>query len=140
MGRTADRGEDFVVDLVVEVESRGVDVDAVARAVRVPGVEILRTTGQGMIWLTALVSASGEPAAIRQVQDSVLAALSDSSRVVVASVVASAPLGDLYGRLDEVVSDAELALLKFRLRALSRLLALTLNTATPDALAETLKV
>ena len=108
MGRTADRGEDFVVDMVVEVESRGVDVDAVARAVSVPGVEILRTTGRGMIWLTALVSASGEPAAIRQVQDSVLAELSDSSRVVVASVVASAPLGDLYGRLDDVVSDAEL--------------------------------
>ena len=108
MGRTVDHGEDYVVDLVVEVDSRGVDVDAVARRIAVPGVEILRTSGRGMIWLTALVTASGEPAAIRQVQDSVLADLSDSSRIVVASVVASAPLGDLYGRLAAVASDAEL--------------------------------
>jgi hypothetical protein len=107
MGHTVDRGEEYVVDMVVEVDSRGVDVDAVARGITLPGVEVLRTTGRGMIWLTALVTAPGEPAAIRQVQDAVLGQLGAQSRVVVAAVVTSAPLGDLYSRLD-AVSDHEL--------------------------------
>ncbi|HEX6888032.1 MAG TPA: hypothetical protein VF143_07985 [Candidatus Nanopelagicales bacterium] len=107
MGRTVDRSEDYVIDMVVEVESRGVDVDAVARGLELPGVEVLRTTGRGMIWLTALVTAQGESEAIREVQDSVLAQLGAQSRVVVAAVVTSAPLGDLYGRLDSV-ADHEL--------------------------------
>jgi hypothetical protein len=107
MGRTVDHGEEFVIDIVVEVESRGVDVDAVARSIVLPGVEVLRTTGRGMIWLTALVAADGEPAAIRSVQDAVLAQLGGDSRVVVATVVTSAPLGDLYARL-EAVAEHEL--------------------------------
>jgi hypothetical protein len=107
MGRTVDRSEDYVIDMVVEVESRGVDVDAVARGLELPGVEVLRTTGRGMIWLTALVTAQGESEAIREVQDSVLAQLGAQSRVVVAAVVTSAPLGDLYARLDSV-ADHEL--------------------------------
>ena len=108
MERTMGVGEDFVVDLLVEVDSRGVDVDAVARSITVPGVEILRTTGRGMIWLTALVTADGDAAAIRQVQDSVLQVLDDTSRIVVATVVCSAPLGDLYARLSTVATDDEL--------------------------------
>jgi hypothetical protein len=107
MGRTVDHGEEYVIDIVVEVESRGVDVDAVARSIVLPGVEVLRTTGRGMIWLTALVTADGEPAAIRSVQDAVLHQLGGDSRVVVATVVTSAPLGDLYARLD-AVADHEL--------------------------------
>ena len=107
MGRTVDHGEDYVVDMVIEVESRGVDVDGLARRITVPGIEVLRTSGRGMIWLTALVTADGEPAAIEQVQDDVLAQLS-GARVVVASVVTSAPLGDLYARLDTVLTDPDL--------------------------------
>lgn len=108
MGRTVDRGEDYVVDMVIEVDSRGIDVDAVARTVVLPGVEILRTGGRGMIWLTALVTADGEAAAIALVNDAVHACLSGSARVVVSTVVCSAPLGDLYARLDGVLSDGEL--------------------------------
>jgi hypothetical protein len=100
--------EDFVIDMVIEVDSRGVDVDAVARRIQLPGIEILRTSGRGMIWLTALVAAEAEQAAIRQVQGSVLAQLDGPSRVVVATVITSAPLGDLYARLDSVLSDPEL--------------------------------
>jgi hypothetical protein len=107
MGRTVDHGEDYVVDMVIEVESRGVDVDALARRITLPGIEVLRTSGRGMIWLTALVTADGEPAAIQQVQDDVLAQLS-GARVMVASVVTSAPLGDLYARLDSVLTDPDL--------------------------------
>ena len=107
MGRTVDHGEDYVVDMVIEVESRGVDVDALARQLVVPGFEVLRTSGRGMIWLTALVTASGEPAAIQQVQDEVLGQLA-GARVVVATVVTSAPLGDLYARLDSVLTDPDL--------------------------------
>ena len=106
MGHTMD--EDFVIDMVVEVDSRGIDVDALARRITVPGVEILRTSGRGMIWLTALVTAPGEPAAIRQVQDSVLGQLDVGTRVVVATAVTSAPLGDLYARLQSVAADHEL--------------------------------
>lgn len=108
MGRTVGAIEDFVIDMVIEVDSRGVDVDAVARRIQLPGIEILRTSGRGMIWLTALVAAEAEQAAIRQVQGSVLAQLDGPSRVVVATVITSAPLGDLYARLDSVLSDPEL--------------------------------
>ena len=107
MGRTVDHGEDYVVDMVIEVESRGVDVDALASRITLPGVEVLRTSGRGMIWLTALVTAGGEPAAIQHVQDDVLAQLA-GARVVVACVVTSAPLGDLYARLDSVLTDPDL--------------------------------
>jgi hypothetical protein len=101
-------GEDFVIDMVIEVDSRGIDVDALARQITVPGVEVLRTSGRGMIWVTALVTAEGETAAIRTVQEQVLRQLSDGSRVVVVTAVTSAPLGDLYARLDTVLADHEL--------------------------------
>lgn len=101
-------GEDFVIDMVIEVDSRGIDVDALARQITVPGVEVLRTSGRGMIWVTALVTADGEAAAINSVQDQVLPELSDGSRVVVVTAVTSAPLGDLYARLDPVLADHEL--------------------------------
>ncbi|MCU0300600.1 MAG: hypothetical protein MUF35_03225 [Candidatus Nanopelagicales bacterium] len=105
MGHAVDRGEEYVVDMVVEVESRGLDVDALARSIVLPGVEVLRTTGLGMIWLTALVAAADEPAAIREVQQAVLGQLGGPSRVVVATVVTSAPLGDLYARLEAAGDD-----------------------------------
>lgn len=101
-------GEDFVIDMVIEVDSRGIDVDALARQITVPGVEVLRTSSRGMIWVTALVTAEGETAAIRSVQDQVLRQLSAGSRVVVVTAVTSAPLGDLYARLDTVLADHEL--------------------------------
>jgi hypothetical protein len=100
--------EDFVIDMVIEVDSRGIDVDAVARTITVPGVEILRTSGRGMIWVTALITAEGEATAIRAVEDSVLRQLREGSRVVVASSVTGVPLGDLYARLDSVLADHEL--------------------------------
>jgi hypothetical protein len=100
--------EDFVIDMVIEVDSRGIDVDAVARTITVPGVEILRTSGRGMIWVTALITAEGEATAIRAVEDSVLRQLRDGARVVVASSVTGVPLGDLYARLDSVLADHEL--------------------------------
>ena len=58
---------------------------------------------------TALVTAEGDAAAIREVRDSVLAQLPDRPRAVAAAVVNSIPLGDLYARLEAVVSDEELA-------------------------------
>lgn len=108
MGRAMGRDEDFVIDMVVEVDSRGIDVDSLAHQIALPGVEILRTSRRGMIWLTALVAAEGETAAIREVEDRVLAQLSGGSRVVVATSVTSVPLGDLYARLDSVLADHEL--------------------------------
>jgi hypothetical protein len=101
-------GEDFVIDMVVEVDSRGIDVDALARSLELPGVEILRTSGRGLIWLTALVTAQSEASAILEVQDTVLAQLSAESRVVVATAVTSAPLGDLYARLTALGADREM--------------------------------
>ena len=101
-------GEDFVIDMVIEVDSRGIDVDALARQVTLPGVEVLRTSARGMIWVTALVTAEGESAAIRSVQDQVLRQLGTRSCVVVVTSVTSVPLGDLYARLDTVLADHEL--------------------------------
>jgi hypothetical protein len=114
MGHAVDRMDDFVVDMVLDVDSRGIGVEELARRICLPGMEILRTSARGTIWLTALVTAEGESAAIRQVRDSVLAQLPDRPRVTVTSVVDSAPLGDLYARLDAVLGDAELAAIDVR--------------------------
>jgi hypothetical protein len=108
MGHTVDHMDDFVVDMVLEVDSRGIDVEELAGRICLPGMEILRTNARGTIWLTALVTAEGESAAIRQVRDSVLAQLPDRPRATVTSVVDSAPLGDLYARLEAVLGDEEL--------------------------------
>jgi hypothetical protein len=114
MGRAVDRMDDFVVDMVLDVDSRGIGVEELARRICLPGMEILRTSARGTIWLTALVTAEGESAAIRQVRDSVLAQLPDRPRATVTAVVDSAPLGDLYARLDAVLGDAELAAIDVR--------------------------
>ena len=114
MGHTVDHMDDFVVDMVLEVDSRGIGVEDLARRICLPGMEILRTSARGTIWLTALVTAEGESAAIREVRDSVLAQLPDRPRATVTSVVNSAPLGDLYARLDSVLGDEELETLDVR--------------------------
>jgi len=114
MGHTVDHMDDFVVDMVLEVDSRGIGVEDLARRICLPGMEILRTSARGTIWLTALVTAEGESAAIREVRDSVLAQLPDRPRATVTSVVNSAPLGDLYARLDAVLGDHELETLDVR--------------------------
>jgi hypothetical protein len=100
--------------MVLEVDSRGIGVEDLARRICLPGMEILRTSAKGTIWLTALVTAEGESAAIREVRDSVLAQLPDRPRATVTSVVNSAPLGDLYARLDAVLGDEELETLDVR--------------------------
>ncbi len=109
MQGTVGEFDDYVVDMVLEVDSRGIGVEELARRICLPGMEILRSTARGTIWLTALVTADGEAAAIREVRDSVLAQLPDRPRAVAAAVVSSIPLGDLYARLEEVLSDEELA-------------------------------
>ncbi|HYN56961.1 MAG TPA: hypothetical protein VES03_07170 [Motilibacterales bacterium] len=100
--------DDFVVDVVLEVDSRGIGVEDLARRICLPGMEILRASARGTIWLTALVTAHRESAAIRMVRDSVLAQLPDSPRSVATAVVTSAPLGDLYSRLEALPGDAQL--------------------------------
>jgi hypothetical protein len=114
MGRTVDHMDDFVVDMVLDVDSRGIDVEELARRICLPGMEILRTNARGTIWLTALVTAEGESAAIRQVRDSVLAQLPDLPRATVTSVIDSAPLGDLYARLDAVLGNEDLEAIDVR--------------------------
>jgi hypothetical protein len=114
MGHTANHMDDFVVDMVLEVDSRGIGVEDLARRICLPGMEVLRTSARGTIWLTALVTAEGESAAIRAVRDSVLAQLPDRPRATVTSVINSAPLGDLYARLDAVLGDEELGSIDVR--------------------------
>ena len=114
MGHTVDHMDDFVVDMVLEVDSRGIGVEDLARRICLPGMEILRTSARGTIWLTALVTAEGESAAIRAVRDAVLVQLPDRPRATVTSVVNSAPLSDLYARLNAVLGDAELDTLDVR--------------------------
>ena len=114
MGHNVDHMDDFVVDMVLEVDSRGIGVEDLARRICLPGMEVLRTSARGTIWLTALVTAEGESAAIREVRDSVLAQLPDRPRATVTSVVNSAPLGDLYARLGEVLGDEQLETLDVR--------------------------
>jgi hypothetical protein len=114
MGHIVNHMDDFVVDMVLEVDSRGIGVEDLARRICLPGMEILRTSARGTVWLTALVTAEGESAAIRQVRDSVLAQLPDRPRATVTSVVNSAPLSDLYARLDAVLGDQELEAIDVR--------------------------
>lgn len=114
MGHTVDHVDDFVVDMVLDVDSRGIDIEDLARRICLPGMEVLRTSARGTIWLTALVSADGEAEAIRRVRDSVIRELPDAPVGSVAAVVASVPLGDLYGRLEEVLGDEELGSIDVR--------------------------
>ncbi len=114
MGRTVDHMDDFVVDMVLEVDSRGIGVEDLARRICLPGMEILRTSARGTIWLTALVTADCESAAIREVRDRVLDQLPDRPRSTITSVITSAPLGDLYARLDSVLGDEELGAIDIR--------------------------
>ena len=107
MGRTVDHGEDFVVDMVIEVGSRGTDVDALARRLVLPGVEVLRTTSGGLVWLSALVTAAGEASALRQAEDVALSALGGVAHVVAATVITGSPLGDLPSRLAAVLCDRD---------------------------------
>jgi hypothetical protein len=108
MAGSVAEAEDFVVDMVLEVDSRGIGVEELSRRICLPGMEILRTTDSGTIWLTALVTAQGDAQAIAQVRSSVLAQLPDRPRAVAAAVVSSVPLGDLYARLQTVLADDEL--------------------------------
>ncbi len=105
--------EDHVIDIVVQVEARGIDVDALVARITLPGVEILRTSSRGMIWPTSLVTASTEAQAIAVVRDAVLGQV-PVDRVLVSTVITSAPLGDLYARLDEVLDDEHLARIDLR--------------------------
>lgn len=114
MGQTVDRMDDFVVDMVLEVDSRGIGVEDLARRICLPGMEVLRTSARGTIWLTALVTAEGESAAIREVRDRVLDQLPERPRSAITSVITSAPLGDLYARLDTVLGDEELGAIDIR--------------------------
>jgi hypothetical protein len=114
MRHIVDRMDDFVVDMVLDVDSRGIDVEDLALQICLPGMEVLRTSARGTIWLTALVTAEGESAAIRLVRDTVLAQLPDGPRATITSVVNSAPLGDLYARLDVVIGDEELGAIDLR--------------------------
>jgi hypothetical protein len=114
MGHTVDHMDDFVVDMVLEVDSRGIGVEDLARRICLPGMEILRTSARGTIWLTALVTAEGESAAIRAVRDSVLAQLPERPRSAITAVVSSAPLSDLYARLGAVLGDEELGEIDIR--------------------------
>lgn len=114
MGHTVDRVDDYVVDMVVEVDSRGIDVEDLARRICLPGVEVLRTSARGTIWLTSVVTADGEPHAIRQVRDRILGQLRHGPSGSVVAVVTAVALGDLYGRLDEVLGDQELGSIDVR--------------------------
>jgi hypothetical protein len=111
---TAHRMDDFVVDMVLEVGSRGIDVEDLARQICLPGMEILRISARGTIWLTALVTAEGESQAIRLVRDRVLDQLPERPRATVTSVINTAPLGDLYARLDAVLGDEDLGAIDVR--------------------------
>lgn len=105
--------EDHVVDMVVQVDTRGVDLARLVASITLPGVEILRTSSRGMIWLTALVTAATEAQAIASVRDAVLGQVA-VDRVLVTTVITSAPLGDLYARLDSVLDDEQLARIDLR--------------------------
>ena len=98
--------EDIVVDLTLEVDP-SIGSESLARALRLPGVEILRSSSTTTVWLTVLLAADSEASAVRTFRDTVLAQIPQAARVVQAAVVTSAPLGDLHARLDAVADDPE---------------------------------
>ena len=91
--------EDIVVDVVLEVD-RAVDPERVAAELVLPGLEILRAASSTTIWLTLLVAAASEADAVAQVRAAVLPQVPQAARMVHATVVTSAPLGELHARLD----------------------------------------
>jgi hypothetical protein len=96
--------EDIVVDLTLEVDP-AVDADRMVHDLDLPGIEIMRTASATTIWLTVLVAATSEAAAVKEVRALVVAQIPQAARVVQATVVTSAPLGDLHARLDTLDDD-----------------------------------
>lgn len=92
--------EDVVVDLVVEVDSRGVDLDEVARSLVVPGVVLLRSASREVLWLTTVVAARDEEEAVRAVRARVLAQVGTDPGAAVATTATAITLGDLFACLD----------------------------------------
>ncbi len=99
--------DDYVVDVVVDVRSGRVDLDALAGRVELPGIALERVTSRGAIGLTAIVAASGEGAACREVRASVRRALLGIPGADAATMVTGVALGELYARLDGDLSDEE---------------------------------
>lgn len=95
-----------MVDLTLEVDP-GVEAESLARALVLPGLEILRSASATSVWLTVLVASDTESGAVATVRDSVLAQIPQAARVVRTTVVTSAPLGDLHARLDAGNDDLE---------------------------------
>lgn len=114
MAASAATMDDLVVDMVLKVDSRGIDVEDLARRIRLPGMEILRSTAHATIWLTALIVADGQESAIRQMRDEVWSQLPESARSVAKAEVSSIALGDLYACLESVLADEELAEIDIR--------------------------
>lgn len=113
MARTAEHGEDFVVDMVVEIDPRGADLDELTSRIVLPGAEVLRICARGTIWLTAVVTARTECDAVRQVQEAVVAQTRGVPGVT-GALVTSIGVADLYGRLDGQLTDEEVARIDLR--------------------------
>ncbi len=101
--------DDLVVDMVLEVDSRGIDVEGLSRLICLPGTRILQTSAHGTIWLTALIRADGHAAAIRQMHDEVWSQLPEPTRGTVTAALSCVSLGDLYARLGSHLADDDLA-------------------------------
>lgn len=104
--------DDFVVDVVLELDPGGADADDLVRRFRLPGARILRTTDRSTIWLTAVVGATAEAQAVQQVRDQILAQLTDREHPGTVTAISCAALGDLYARLDPALDDPELEALE----------------------------
>ncbi len=99
--------EDFVVDLVLEVGSRGIDVEDLARALQVPGRELSRGASDGRVWVTAVLCAECVDDAIAAVRDRVLDQLPAAAGTL-AVTIDTCLLSDLYCWLDPTPTDEEL--------------------------------
>lgn len=100
--------EDYVVEVVLDVGTTGVDLDALAQRLTLPGVALQHTTGRAGLWLTAVVAGRSQAAASAEVRESVLTQVADQPGATAAVTVTGVALGELYARLDPGMLDDDL--------------------------------
>ena len=100
--------DDFVVDVVLELEPGGTGADEVRRRLHVPGTPVSCTSAGSTIWVTTVLPAARAQAAVQEVADHLLSAIPDAQEVRATAAVRCLPWGELLSQLDPALDDPEL--------------------------------
>lgn len=104
--------EDFVVDLCLQVDPRGVDVERLSRQLQLPTAAVARATAGARVWLTAVINAATQAEAVHRSRVLIEAQLAEWAEQALVARIDCVALGDLYAWLDPARDDPELTTLE----------------------------